>query len=239
MLLWSKRWFEARGFTVLYGDTDSLFVRSGMDDAEQAAARGPELARALNERARALHRGALARAEPAGAEVREAVSEAVPAAARHSTRGASKRYAGLRQRQRRSMPSSSSAWKSCVATGPRSPSKCSASCTSACSPIKPSTCISPTSSAGARRRAGRRARLSQEPAQGHRGVHGDDAAARRRGAQVDAAARPADQLRHHDCRPRAARQRAASARPRALRRSSRSSRSRSRCWRRWAWTSSR
>ena len=43
--------------------------------------------------------------------------------------------------------------------------------------------------AGARRRAGRCARLSQEPAQGRRGVHGDDAAARRRGAQVDAAAR--------------------------------------------------
>ena len=45
------------------------------------------------------------------------------------------------------MPSSSSAWKSCVATGPRSPSKCNASCTSACSPIRPSTCISPTSCA--------------------------------------------------------------------------------------------
>ena len=26
MLLWSKRWFEAAGFKVLYGDTDSLFV---------------------------------------------------------------------------------------------------------------------------------------------------------------------------------------------------------------------
>ena len=29
ILLWSKRWFETAGFSVLYGDTDSLFVRSG------------------------------------------------------------------------------------------------------------------------------------------------------------------------------------------------------------------
>src|SRR5690606_6006265 len=28
ILLWSKRWFESKSFTVLYGDTDSLFVRS-------------------------------------------------------------------------------------------------------------------------------------------------------------------------------------------------------------------
>ena len=40
-------------------------------------------------------------------------------------------------------------------------------------------------------RAGRRARLSQEPAQGRRGLHGHDAAARRRGAQVDAVVRAA------------------------------------------------
>ena len=35
LLLWSKRWFEAAGFTVLYGDTDSLFVQSGMHDLAQ------------------------------------------------------------------------------------------------------------------------------------------------------------------------------------------------------------
>src|SRR5690606_5639686 len=48
MLLWSKRWFESRGFTVLYGDTDSLFVHSGRDDPEQARAEGRELARELS-----------------------------------------------------------------------------------------------------------------------------------------------------------------------------------------------
>ncbi len=40
LLHWSRRWFEARGFKVLYGDTDSLFVASGLSDpgvAEQQA----------------------------------------------------------------------------------------------------------------------------------------------------------------------------------------------------------
>ena len=48
LLRWSKRWFEERGFDVLYGDTDSLFVRSGLpvDEARDA---GPQLARELNE----------------------------------------------------------------------------------------------------------------------------------------------------------------------------------------------
>jgi DNA polymerase II len=47
LLLWSKRWFETAGFKVLYGDTDSLFVDSGTDDAERARAQGPALATAL------------------------------------------------------------------------------------------------------------------------------------------------------------------------------------------------
>src|SRR5690606_4938347 len=48
VLLWSKRWFEAAGYEVLYGDTDSLFVLSGVADKERACARGRELAEALN-----------------------------------------------------------------------------------------------------------------------------------------------------------------------------------------------
>src|SRR4030095_14746374 len=43
-LLWSKDWFESRGYKVLYGDTDSLFVHSGSDDAVEARAQGRELA---------------------------------------------------------------------------------------------------------------------------------------------------------------------------------------------------
>src|SRR5690606_8902770 len=48
LLLWSKQWFESAGFEVLYGDTDSLFVRSGIADADAARERGRELAAALN-----------------------------------------------------------------------------------------------------------------------------------------------------------------------------------------------
>ena len=46
LLLWSKRWFEDKGFQVLYGDTDSLFVASG-GDADGATERGSLLATAL------------------------------------------------------------------------------------------------------------------------------------------------------------------------------------------------
>ena len=48
LLLWSKHWFEVHGLTVLYGDTDSLFVQSDQTDDAQALASGPELANALN-----------------------------------------------------------------------------------------------------------------------------------------------------------------------------------------------
>ena len=46
LLLWSKRWFEEKGFQVLYGDTDSLFVASG-GVTESATERGSLLASAL------------------------------------------------------------------------------------------------------------------------------------------------------------------------------------------------
>ena len=42
-LMWSKKWFESRGFSVLYGDTDSVFVSSGLDDAERAGELGQQL----------------------------------------------------------------------------------------------------------------------------------------------------------------------------------------------------
>ncbi|HMK86263.1 MAG TPA: DNA polymerase II, partial [Steroidobacteraceae bacterium] len=95
MLLWSKRWFEARGFVVLYGDTDSLFVSSAQVDPARASAQGlehaasltRELARSIEDRWRVVSRLEL--------EFEKLYLRLFLPRARHSTRGASKRYAGL------------------------------------------------------------------------------------------------------------------------------------------------
>ncbi|MEX2124064.1 MAG: DNA polymerase II [Woeseia sp.] len=95
ILLWSKRWFEAAGFEVLYGDTDSLFVHSGNDDSEAARAQARQLAAALN--------GDLARHITGRWRVQSRLElqfeklylKLFLPRARHSARGASKRYAGL------------------------------------------------------------------------------------------------------------------------------------------------
>jgi DNA polymerase II len=97
MLLWSKRWFESRGFTVLYGDTDSLFVRSGADDADEARELGKslaselsaEIARYIADRWRVTSKLEL--------KYEKLYLRLFLSRARHSTRGASKRYAGLKQ----------------------------------------------------------------------------------------------------------------------------------------------
>ena len=95
LLLWSKGWFEAAGYSVLYGDTDSLFVSSAHGDPQAAARRGGELAEALN--------GELTRHIEARWRVQSRLElefeklylKLFLPRARHSTRGASKRYAGL------------------------------------------------------------------------------------------------------------------------------------------------
>jgi DNA polymerase-2 len=95
LLLWSKAWFEAAGFAVLYGDTDSVFVDSGSDDAESARRQGQELATALN---RDLGRYIDERWRVAGRmelEFEKLYLKLFLPRARQSTRGASKRYAGL------------------------------------------------------------------------------------------------------------------------------------------------
>jgi DNA polymerase-2 len=94
LLLWSKAWFEAAGFTVLYGDTDSLFVASPFD-AGLAAERGCALAAALNadlERHVASRWRVASRLE---LQYEKLYLKLFLPRARHSMRGASKRYAGL------------------------------------------------------------------------------------------------------------------------------------------------
>ena len=50
-LLWAKDWFEQKGYRVLYGDTDSLFIASGSADGEveRLQTLGSELAAQLSE----------------------------------------------------------------------------------------------------------------------------------------------------------------------------------------------
>jgi DNA polymerase-2 len=94
ILLWSKRWFEEAGFRVLYGDTDSLFVGSGSAQTPPRG-QGPQLAAELNvQLARYIQQrwGVLSRLE---LEFEKTYLRLILPQARHSTRGASKRYAGL------------------------------------------------------------------------------------------------------------------------------------------------
>jgi DNA polymerase-2 len=96
MLKWSKRWFESAGFTVLYGDTDSLFVASHGGDPDATREMGGQLAARLSgelsqyilQRWRVVSRLEL--------KFEKLYLRLFLPHARHSARGASKRYAGLR-----------------------------------------------------------------------------------------------------------------------------------------------
>jgi DNA polymerase-2 len=95
MLLWSKRWFEGRGFRVLYGDTDSLFVLSGREDPVAAIAEARKLADTLNaelEREIAERWRVESKLE---LEFEKLYVKLFLPHARGSARGASKRYAGV------------------------------------------------------------------------------------------------------------------------------------------------
>jgi DNA polymerase-2 len=96
LLLWSKRWFETAGFAVLYGDTDSLFVQSHGGDPTGCRALGLELAVSLN-RDLSRYIGEQWRvASRMELEFEKLYLRLFLPRARHSLRGASKRYAGLR-----------------------------------------------------------------------------------------------------------------------------------------------
>jgi DNA polymerase-2 len=96
VLLWAKAWFEERGYRVLYGDTDSLFVSSGHTDVAEAQRQGPPLAPALgSDLARYIEARWRVRSRLELKFEKLYVRLFLPQM-RHSTRGASKRYAGLR-----------------------------------------------------------------------------------------------------------------------------------------------
>ena len=97
ILLWSKQWFEDRGFHVLYGDTDSLFVASGNDDENAVGEQGAQLARTLNAELAAYIQDRWRVHSRLSLKFEKLYLRLFLPRARNSARGASKRYAGLRQ----------------------------------------------------------------------------------------------------------------------------------------------
>ena len=95
LLLWSKRWFEAAGFEVLYGDTDSLFVQSSAADPDEACERARQLTLALNTELVGYIAARWRVTSRMELEFEKLYLKLFLPRARHSTRGASKRYAGL------------------------------------------------------------------------------------------------------------------------------------------------
>jgi DNA polymerase-2 len=97
ILQWSQRRIEAKGHRVLYGDTDSLFVDAGLEDAGAARALGAGLVRELNAEL-ADHVRRIWRVESRlELEFERLYLRLLLPAARHGTAGARKRYAGLVQ----------------------------------------------------------------------------------------------------------------------------------------------
>jgi DNA polymerase-2 len=96
ILLWSKRWFESAGFNVIYGDTDSLFVQSRGGDADAASEHGGQLAADLNAHLERHVRAGWQVTSRLELKFEKLYLKLLLPRARHSTRGASKRYAGLR-----------------------------------------------------------------------------------------------------------------------------------------------
>ena len=95
LLLWSKQWFEDAGFNVLYGDTDSLFVLSGIEHSETALAKGRDLAVQLSRELSEYIAERWRVTSQLELKFEKLYAKLFLPRARHSTRGASKRYAGL------------------------------------------------------------------------------------------------------------------------------------------------
>ena len=94
LLQWSRSWFETRGYAVLYGDTDSVFVRSGLalDEARQA---GPRLAAELNDAVADYIAGEWRVTSRLEMEFEKLYVKLFLPSVRHGGAGARKRYAGL------------------------------------------------------------------------------------------------------------------------------------------------
>jgi DNA polymerase-2 len=95
ILLWTKALIESWSYRVLYGDTDSLFVLSGTDDADEAERLGAELVGRLN-RMLAEHVRETWRVDSRlELEFERLYLRLLLPLARRGSAGARKRYAGL------------------------------------------------------------------------------------------------------------------------------------------------
>jgi DNA polymerase-2 len=101
MLLWAKDWLERAGGTVLYGDTDSLFAACGTDTAQALLARGEALAAALTAELASHIKERWGVTSRLTLRFEKLYLRLFLPPARHSTQGASKRYAGLKQGRER------------------------------------------------------------------------------------------------------------------------------------------
>ncbi len=98
ILLWTKAQFEQRGYQVIYGDTDSLFVVSGIPLASDAENTGRSEVSALNEALRRFVRNEYGMESHLLLEFERQYVKFFMPSLRHTTGGSKKRYAGVVER---------------------------------------------------------------------------------------------------------------------------------------------
>ena len=97
LLLGSKDHLSENGYEVVYGDTDSLFIKLKEEEGEKAEVRGKEIAEMLNDYWREKIKKELGLESYLELEFEKHYSKFIITPARGSEAGAKKRYAGLLQ----------------------------------------------------------------------------------------------------------------------------------------------
>ncbi|NKC00509.1 MAG: DNA polymerase II [Pseudomonadales bacterium] len=96
LLHWSRDWFAARGYNVLYGDTDSVFVSSGAHDTQEAESRIAGLVADFNRELTTYLENQYGVQSRLELEYEKLYTRLFLAKTRGGGQGARKRYAGVR-----------------------------------------------------------------------------------------------------------------------------------------------
>jgi DNA polymerase-2 len=96
LLHWSKVWFESRGYRVLYGDTDSVFVSSGIEDGADATKVAMNLITDFNHELTDYLASNFGVESVLELEFEKLYSRLFLAKTRSGSQGARKRYAGVK-----------------------------------------------------------------------------------------------------------------------------------------------